>query len=343
VRPEGELTTGYERPTRRFTLTEPGKSLAIAKRVLQTEADAIRDVLARLDSSFEEAVALLLGCKGRVVVTGMGKSGLIGRKIAATLSSTGTPSFFLHPAEALHGDLGMLARGDVMLAISYGGETVEIIQLLATIERLAMPLVILTGKVRSTLGRSSDIVLNAGVSREACPLNLVPTASTTVALALGDALAVALLEQRGFRLEDFAVLHPGGQLGKRFVRVAGLMRAGNSLPRVSPETAMPAVFHEISRKGLGMTTVVDSRGGLAGIITDGDLRRMMEKFRGCALDMSARECMTCDPYTVNPEVLAGEVARLMKRLAITSVVVVGNTGIVLGVVHLHDLWELSCT
>jgi arabinose-5-phosphate isomerase len=316
-------------------------SLDTARRVLQIEAQAIQDVLARLDGNFVRAVDVLFACKGRVVVSGMGKSGLIGRKISATFSSTGTPSFFLHPAEALHGDMGMLARGDAMLGVSYGGETQEIIQLLEALKRLEMPLVTLTGNVKSTLAEASDVVLDVSVREEACSLNLAPTASTTVAMAVGDALAVSLLDRRGFRPNDFAALHPAGRLGKKLLRVEHLMHSGAALPKVSPETSMPDTFHEMSKKGLGMTTVVQPDGRLAGIITDGDLRRLMEKYRGATLEMTAGACMTRTPQTIGPHVLASEALNLMERRKITSIVVVDEASGVLGVVHLHDLWTLE--
>ena len=316
-------------------------SLNTARRVLQIEAQAIQDVLARLDASFERAVDLLFACKGRVVVTGMGKSGLIGRKISATLSSTGTPSFFLHPAEALHGDLGMLARGDAMLAVSYGGETEEIVGLLEALRRLEIPLVTLSGNVTSTLAEASAVALDVGVREEACSLNLAPTASTTVAMAVGDALAVTLLERRDFRPDDFAALHPAGRLGKKLLRVEHLMHAGDALPRVCPETPMPDAFHEMSEKGLGMTTVIQPDGRLAGIITDGDLRRLMEKHRGATLEMTAGACMTRNPQTIGPRVLASEALNVMEKRKITSLAVVDETQHVVGVVHLHDLWTLE--
>jgi arabinose-5-phosphate isomerase len=316
-------------------------SLDTARRVLRIEAQAIQDVLARLDASFEKAVDLLFACKGRVVVTGMGKSGLIGRKIAATLSSTGTPSFFLHAAEALHGDMGMLARGDALLAVSYGGETEEIIRLLEALKRLEMPLVTLSGKTHSTLAEASDVVLDVSVKEEACSMNLAPTASTTVAMAVGDALAISLLERRGFRPDDFAALHPGGSLGKKLLRVEHLMHAGAALPRVSKDTPMPDVFHEMSAKKLGMTTVLEADGRLAGILTDGDLRRLMEKHRGAVLEMSAADGMTKNPQTIGPHVLASEALNLMEKRKITSIVVTDEAQGVLGVVHLHDLWTLE--
>lgn len=316
-------------------------SLETARRVLKVEAQAIQDVLARLNASFEKAVEVLFACKGRVVVSGMGKSGLIGRKISATFSSTGTPSFFLHPAEALHGDLGMLARGDAMLTVSYGGETQEIIQLLEALKRLEMPLVTLTGCTQSTLAKASDVVLDVSVKEEACSLNLAPTASTTVAMAMGDALAVSLLEKRDFRRDDFAALHPAGRLGKKLLHVEHLMHAGSALPRVAADTPMPDVFHEMSAKGLGMTTVLDPDGRLAGILTDGDLRRLMEKHRGAVLELRAADGMTKTPQTIGPHVLASEALNLMEKNKITSVVVVDEARRVLGVVHLHDLWTLE--
>ena len=316
-------------------------SLETARRVLRIEARALQEVLERLDSSFERAVDLLLGCKGRVVVTGMGKSGLVARKISATLSSTGTPSFFLHPAEALHGDLGMLARGDSLLAITYGGETEEILNLLESLKRLEMPVVTLTGNSKSTLAQASDVVIDVSVKEEACTLNLAPTASTTVAMAVGDALAVSLLERRGFKPDDFAALHPAGRLGKKLLRVEHLMHSGDAVPRVSPATPMPATFHEMSAKKLGMTTVITADGKLLGILTDGDLRRLMEKHGGATLSMTAGDCMVHTPQTIGPNVLASEALNLMEKKKITSVVVVDGSQKVLGVVHLHDLWTLE--
>jgi arabinose-5-phosphate isomerase len=316
-------------------------SLETARRVLQIEAQAIRDVMDRLDGSFEKAVELLLACKGRVVVSGMGKSGLIGRKISATFSSTGTPSFFLHPAEAVHGDLGMLARGDALLAVSYGGETEEIIRLLEALKRLEISIVTLTGNIKSTLADASDIALDVSVKQEACSLNLAPTASTTVAMAVGDALAVSLFERRGFQPDDFAALHPAGRLGQRLLRVEHVMHSGDALPRVSPETSMPDVFHEMSQKGLGMTTVITADGRLAGILTDGDLRRLMEAHRGAVLEMNAGAAMTKNPRTIAAHILASEALNVMEKHKITSIVVVDEAKRVVGVVHLHDLWTLE--
>jgi arabinose-5-phosphate isomerase len=316
-------------------------SLETARRVLRIEAQAIQDVLARLDNSFERAVDLLYACKGRVVVTGMGKSGLVARKISATFSSTGTPSFFLHPAEALHGDLGMLARGDALLAVTYGGETQEILNLLESLKRLEIPIVTLTGNPKSTLAEASDVVLDVSVKEEACTLNLAPTASTTVAMAVGDALAVSLLDRRGFQQDDFAALHPAGRLGKKLLRVEHLMHSGDAMPRVTPATPMPATFHEMSAKKIGMTTVLTPDGKLAGILTDGDLRRLMEKHGGAALSMTAGDCMVRNPQTIGAKLLASEALNLMEKKKITSVVVVDDSQKVVGVVHLHDLWTLE--
>lgn len=316
-------------------------SLESARRVLRIELQAIQGLLERLDASFVRAVDVLLACKGRVVVTGMGKSGLIGRKVAATLSSTGTPSLFLHPAEALHGDLGMIVRGDALLAITYSGESLEIIQLLETVKRLAVPLVTMTGNSRSTIAQASDVVLDVSVEEEACSLNLAPTASTTAALVLGDALAVALLERRGFGPEDFAALHPGGRLGMQLKRVEHVMHKGDDLPRVGPSTKMPDVIYEMSKKGLGMTTVLADGEKLAGIITDGDLRRLMLKRGSESLGLSAGEVMTKNPVTIDAHELAGAALNLMEQRKITSVVVVDAEKRVLGVVHIHDLWTLQ--
>jgi len=316
-------------------------SLETGRRVLRIEAQALQEVMARLGGEFERAVEMLFACKGRVAVTGMGKSGIVARKISATLSSTGTPSFFLHPAEALHGDLGMLATGDSMLAVSYGGETREIVALLDALRRLEIKVVALTGNAKSTIAQASEITLDVSVNEEACSLNLAPTASTTVAMAVGDALAVALLEKRDFRHDDFAALHPAGSLGKRLLRVEKLMHAGDKLPRVAPETAMADVFHEMSAKKLGMTTIVNRDGTLAGILTDGDLRRLMEKHGGAVVNMKLADCMTRKPQTIGPEVLASEALTLMEKRRITSVIVIDAGHKVLGVVHLHDLWGLQ--
>ncbi len=316
-------------------------SLETAKRVLRIEAEAIAGMIERLDERFEHAVELLYGCKGRVVVTGMGKSGLIGRKIAATFASTGTPSMFLHAAEALHGDLGMLTGDDVLVAISYGGETEELLELLETVKRLGIRMVTLTANSRSTLATASDVTLDIAVREEACSLNLAPTASTAAALAMGDALAIALLDRRGFREEDFAALHPGGQLGKKLRRVESLMHSGDDLPRVTPSARMPDVIYEMSRKGLGLAVVADERGKLLGLITDGDLRRMMLKRKKEALDLTAAKCMTKNPVTIARTELAATALRLMEERKITSVPVTDGDGLLEGVVHIHDLWTLQ--
>jgi arabinose-5-phosphate isomerase len=316
-------------------------SLDTAKRVLRIEAEALGEMMQRLDARFEQAVELLLACKGRVVVTGMGKSGLIGRKIAATFSSTGTPAAFLHPAEAIHGDLGMLMRDDVLLAVSYGGETEEIIALLETIKRLGLRMVTLSGNARSTIAAASDVVLDVGVKEEACSLNLAPTASTTVTMAMGDALAISLLERRGFSSGDFAALHPGGRLGKKLLRVENLMHSGEAMPRVATTAKMPDVIYEMSKKGLGMTVVVDSDRRLAGILTDGDLRRLMQQRGAATLDLVVGDCLTQNPRTIAPGELAGSALRMMEERKITSLVVIDGERRPLGVVHLHDLWTLE--
>jgi arabinose-5-phosphate isomerase len=316
-------------------------SLDTAKRVLRIEAEALTELLRRLDASFVGAVELLLACKGRVVVIGMGKSGLIGRKIAATFSSTGTPSVFLHPAEALHGDLGMLMRDDVVLAVSYGGETEEIVALLETIKRLGLRMITLTGHPQSTIAAASDVTLDVSVKEEACSLNLAPTASTTAAMAMGDALAVSLLDRRGFSPGDFAALHPGGRLGKRLLRVENLMHSGEAMPSVPVSAKMPDVIYEISKKGLGMTTVVDGEGRLSGILTDGDLRRLMQQQGAATMDLVVGDCMNRAPQTLAPGELAGSALRIMEERHITCLVVIDRARKALGVVHLHDLWTLE--
>jgi arabinose-5-phosphate isomerase len=312
--------------------------IALARKVLQTEAAAILALVDRLDERFEGAVRLLLECRGRVIVTGMGKSGIICRKIAATLSSTGTPAFFLHPAEAIHGDLGVLQSDDVILALSYSGETDELLRLLETIKRLGARLITITGVAGSTLGKAADVALDCHVSEEACPLNLVPTASTTAALALGDALAMTLLVAKGFRQEDFANLHPGGKLGKRLMRAEQLMLGGDQAPIVRTGDAMKDVIYEISRKKLGMSCVVDERDRLVGIITDGDLRRHMTG-EATLLERRAEDVMTRHPITIARDTLAAEALHVLEQRKITAVVVVDEGRHVLGVVHLHDLWR----
>lgn len=330
--------------------------------VIRIESQALKDLADRLagpmSEAFDRSVDLLYGCGGRVVVTGMGKSGLIARKVAATLSSTGTPALFMHPVEALHGDLGMLAPGDVVLALSASGETEEILRLLATIKRLRIPLIAITcdeegGPLRgtqgnfaakpvaeskiSTLASAADVFLSCAVAQEACTLGLAPTASTTAMLALGDALAVVLAEKKGFEEEDFANLHPGGKLGKRLARVESLMHTGDAIPRVDPDTLMPDVIYEMSRKKLGVTTVVEGE-KLVGIISDGDLRRLLQNRGKDALDLSAAECMTRNPSTIGASEFAATALAMMEERKITSLVVVDGSGRVRGMVHLHDLW-----
>lgn len=312
--------------------------LSIARKVLQTEAAAVLALVDRVDERFARAVDLVYRCKGRVIVTGMGKSGIVCRKIAATLASTGTPAFFLHPAEAVHGDLGVIQADDVVIAMSYSGETEELTRVLETLKRIGAPLIALTGDLRSTLAQSADVALDCSVSEEACPMNLVPTASTTAALAMGDALAMTVLVEKGFRPEDFASLHPAGKLGKRLMRVEQTMNGGDKLPVVQLHTVMRDVIYEMSRKGLGMTCVVEKDGRLAGIITDGDLRR---KMAGTAniLEMTARDVMTPNPIAIAHTTLAVEALAVMEQRKITSIVVVDGDRRVEGVVHLHDLWR----
>src|SRR5258706_3604127 len=312
---------------------------ALARKVLQTEAAAILALVDRLDERFDRAVDMLRQCKGRVILTGMGKSGIICQKIAATLSSTGTPAHFMHPADAIHGDLGVLQADDVVVALSYSGETDEILRLLEFIRRLGAKLIAITGARHSTLAQAADVALDCGVSEEACPMNLVPTASTTAALAIGDALAMTLLVEKGFQQEDFANLHPGGTLGKSLLRVESLMHAGTDCPIVGAETPMKDVFAEMSRKRLGMTCVVDSQGVLLGAITDGDLRRHIEKgvdVRG----LTAADVMTRNPVSIPRTTLAAEALNIMETRHITSLIVAEDASRrVAGVVHLHDLWR----
>jgi arabinose-5-phosphate isomerase len=357
--------------------------------VVRIEAEALRALADRIAGpmagAFQQAVELLFCCAGRVVVTGMGKSGLIARKIAATFSSTGTPALYLHPVEALHGDLGMVVRGDVVLALSASGETEEILQLLATIKRLRVPLIAMTGdeigekphfsrqerarngapgaeageenkskaagggarstqagstqsgSTQSTLAAAADVALDCSIAKEACALGLAPTASTTTMLALGDALAVTLSERRGFKEEDFANLHPGGKLGKRLARVESLMHMGEALPRVAPQTKMPDVIYEMSRKKLGVTAVVEGE-RLVGIISDGDLRRLLEKRGKDVMDLTAGEAMTRSPKTITAGEFAATALALMEEKKITSLMVVDGSGKLEGIVHLHDLW-----
>jgi arabinose-5-phosphate isomerase len=333
------------------------------EKVVRIEAQALQDLADRIAGEMADAfscgVEILYACAGRVVVTGMGKSGLVARKIAATLSSTGTPALFMHPVEALHGDLGMLARGDVVMALSASGETEEILQLLATVKRLQLPLIAVTcdanksvvrapspavppakaasaGKP-STLSTAAEVFLSCAVAEEACTLGLAPTASTTAMLALGDALAMALAEKKGFKEEDFANLHPGGKLGKRLARVATLMHSGDAVPRVSPQTKMPDVIYEMSRKKLGITAVVEGE-KLVGVISDGDLRRLLERRGKDALDLSAGESMTRNPKTISGNEFAATALAIMEERKITSLAVVSDDRKLEGIVHLHDLW-----
>jgi arabinose-5-phosphate isomerase len=333
--------------------------------VVRIEAKALYELADRLAGpmadAFNRAVELLYCCAGRVVVTGMGKSGLIARKIAATLSSTGTPALFMHPVEALHGDLGMLAQGDIVVALSASGETEEILQLLATIKRLRIPLIAITcddqlaraplrqaqgrllpasasgDRKSSTLASAADVALSCAVAEEACTLGLAPTASTSAMLALGDALAVALAEKKGFKEEDFASLHPGGKLGKRLAKVEALMHSGDAVPRVTPQTKMPDVIYEMSRKKLGLTAVVEGE-KLVGVISDGDLRRLLQSRGKDTLDLTAGECMTRDPKTISAQEFAATALGIMEEKKITSLVVVDSDRKLQGIVHLHDLW-----
>ena len=328
----------------------------IGENVVRIEADALRALADRIAGPmadmFDRAVELMDACRGRVVVTGMGKSGIIARKIAATLSSIGTPALFMHPVDAIHGDLGMVVRGDVVLALSASGETEEILRLLATIKRLQVPLISMTGDLicnggaskagrpatrLSTLAEAADIALDCSVDKEACSLGLAPTASTTTMLALGDALAVALSEKRGFKEEDFANLHPGGKLGKKLARVESLMHSGDAIPRVAASTRMSDVIYEMSRKKLGMTTVVEGE-KLLGVISDGDLRRLLERRGKDVLDLTAAECMTREPKTVSAHEFAASALAIMEEKKITSLVVIDGDHNIEGVLHLHDLW-----
>jgi arabinose-5-phosphate isomerase len=344
------------------------RKIHIGENVVRIEAEALRELAERISgpmaADFERALELMFVCSGRVVVTGMGKSGIIARKIAATLSSTGTPSLFMHPAEAMHGDLGMLVRGDVVVALSSSGETEEIVRLLAMIKRIGAALITMTcddlyssqkssagknphvetGHARSqsrnklsTLAAAADIALDCSIAKEACSLGLAPTASTTTMLALGDALAMALAEKRGFKEEDFADLHPGGKLGKKLAKVESLMHSGDAIPRVTGKTKMTDVIYEMSRKKLGITTVVEGE-RLLGVISDGDLRRLLERKGKDVMDLTAAECITANPQTIAPDAFAASALSVMEQKKITSLVVVDSKHAVLGVIHLHDLW-----
>jgi arabinose-5-phosphate isomerase len=314
------------------------KARETARRVLQVESSAVAGLAERLDESFDRAVQRIIRCKGRVVVTGMGKSGIICQKLSATLSSTGTPALFMHPAEALHGDLGMIVEGDLLLVISNSGETPEVLRLLELVRRLGAGIVALTGHTDSTLARHADVHLHVGVDREACSLDLVPTASTCAALAMGDALAVACYETRGFTSKDFARFHPGGQLGHRLRLVRSVMHQGEELPKVHEQTGMTQAVEEMSRKRLGMTCVLDDEDRLTGVLTDGDLRRWMLQVSK-PLAGTVAPAMTPAPLTIGPEALATEALKLMEQRKITSLPVVDDDRSLLGVVQIHDLWR----
>jgi arabinose-5-phosphate isomerase len=309
------------------------------KEVLQIEAKAVEALSSKLDENFAKAVDLIFRTKSRIIVTGIGKSGLVGRKIAATLASCGTPAMFVHPAEAGHGDLGMILREDVIIAVSYSGETREIIDLLDFIKRIGVKLICISGDKNSKIAKYSDIVLESRVEKEAEPSGLVPTASSTAALALGDALAIAVMRKKGFNERDFAFVHPKGQIGKKLLRVETLMHKGQEIPCVRPETPMSGVIEEMTKKKLGMTCVVNPEKVLVGIITDGDLRRMLRKYKELILRKTAQECMTVDPVTIEKSDLATEALNIMEKKKITSLVVKNKGGKMEGIIHLHDLWR----
>lgn len=312
--------------------------LDIAKRVLKTEANAIEGLIERLDGSFSDAVEIIFESKGKVIVTGMGKSGLIGKKIASTLASTGTPAFFMHPAEASHGDLGMVSSEDVVIAISNSGETDELVGLIPFLKRFNVHLIAMTGDKNSMLSRAADVNLDVMVKEEACPLGIVPTASTTASLAMGDAIAVALLTKRGFREEDFASFHPSGSLGKKlFIKVRDLMHTGEALPMISLNESMTGAVMEISSKRLGIAVVADKDRKIAGIITDGDVRRGIEKWGKLLFDMPAHEVMSINPKTISSEELAAKALSVMEKHSITVLVVPDDSGRAEGIIHLHDI------
>jgi len=313
-------------------------ALDIAKKVLKTEAEAVYALIEKLNSNFEKAVEIIYKSKGRVVVTGMGKSGLVGKKIAATMASTGTPAFFLHPAEASHGDLGMVTSDDVIIAISNSGETEEVLGLIPFLKRSNVHIISVTGNPDSTLSRVADVTLDVSVKEEACPFGVVPTASTTAMMAMGDALAVALLLKRGFKEEDFAFFHPRGSLGKKlFIKVKDLMHIGASLPVVPLDTHMSKALIEMSSKRLGLTVVLDNKGRIAGIVTDGDVRRGLEKWGGRLFELTAGEVMTRNPKTISEEELAAKALSIMENQSITALVVPNNEGRPVGIIHLHDI------
>ena len=322
-----------------FDNTALRRAMDLARETIDIEADALRAVYARLldDDSVGRAVGMLLGCSGRVVVSGIGKSGHIARKIAATLASTGTPAMFVHPAEAAHGDLGMVTSEDAFIAISYSGEAAELLSILPIVKRMGAPLIAMTGKPQSSLAQLADVHLNIAVEKEACPLNLAPTASTTVTLALGDALAVALLDARGFREEDFARSHPGGALGRRLLtHVRDVMRSGDAVPMVTTDVPLSAALLEITQKGMGMTAIVDAAGRPAGVFTDGDLRRMLDKVQDFT-KVTIRDVMHANPHTVHPEQLAVDAVAIMEEFRINQMLVVDADGKLVGALHIHDL------
>lgn len=318
-----------------------GVQLAIdrARQVLEVEAAAIRDLIDRIDGSFTTAVDAIAECSGRVFTSGVGKSGIICQKIASTLSSTGTPSMFMHPVEAIHGDLGMLMEGDAMIVLSSSGETEELLRLVPVVKRLGAPLIGIVGRADSSLARECDIVIDVSIREEACPLGLAPTASTTAALAMGDALAMALVERRGFSAEQFAERHPGGNLGKRFLRVRELMNGGDRLPRVAADATVHDAIFEMTSKGFGATTVVDADGQLIGIVTDGDLRRLLSTHPVDPLAIRVEGAMTRDPLTIDGEELAASALEIMERRHVTSLLVVDRAGRPTGLLHIHDLWR----
>ena len=309
------------------------------KNVLEIESEAVKKLASRLDDHFAKAIELLSQASSRVIIMGMGKSGIIGRKIASTLSSCGTPALFIHPAEAGHGDLGMIVKEDILIVISYSGDTREIVDLLDFVKRIGVKLISITGNTKSKLAEYSDIVLDAWVEKEAGPSGMIPTASSTAALALGDALAIALMRTKGFSEQDFAFVHPKGQAGKKFLKIKTLMHKGGQIPSVGPQTPMNDVLEEMSGKKLGMTCVLDPNKRLLGIITDGDLRRMLQKFGNTFHEKSAKDCMTAHPVTIDKEDLATKALNLMEERKITSLIVTNSEGGVEGLIHLHDLWR----
>lgn len=310
----------------------------IGKRVLSLEADAIQKASERLGVEFDQCVHLLRNTKGRIIVTGLGKSGLVGKKISATFASCGYPSIFIHATDAVHGDLGNITENDVVMAISYSGETIEVINLIQFIKRIGAKLIGICGNLNSQLAKYSDVVLDISVDKEACPIGLVPTASTTLTLALGDALAVALMETDGFSEETYRKYHPGGQIGKKLLKVKYLMHTGQEIPITNPKMLMEKTIKEISEKGLGMVAVIDETEKVVGIITDGDLRRLLLKY-GDFLKMTTEDCMHTSPICILPDTLATEALKIMETNKITSLIVVNEENKLLGVIHLHDLWR----